>query len=48
MSADPKMQNLGIYARAVPSKAKLQVMIRKAEQLRYDVGKLEYSEQSRN
>jgi apolipoprotein D and lipocalin family protein len=46
ISADPKMQNLWIYARAVPSKGKLKVMIRKASQLGYDVRKLEFPAQS--
>lgn len=46
ISADPEMRNLWIYARAVPSKAKLKVMIRKASQLGYDVRKLEFPAQS--
>ncbi len=46
ISADPKMRNLWIYARAVPSKAKLKVMISKASQLGYDVRKLEFPAQA--
>ncbi|MDM9629030.1 lipocalin family protein [Rhizobium sp. S152] len=42
ISADPKMRNLWIYARTVPSKAKLNMMTRKAKQLGYDVRKLEF------
>lgn len=45
ISADPEMQNLWIYARAVPSKAKLKVMVSKARQLGYDVRKLEFPAQ---
>ena len=47
ISADPEMKNLWIYARAVPSKAKLKMMVRKAGQLGYDVRKLEFPAQSR-
>ena len=42
ISADPKMKNLWIYARSVPSKQKLSVMVRKAQSLGYDVSKLEF------
>jgi apolipoprotein D and lipocalin family protein len=45
ISADPDMTNLWIYARTVPSKAKLRTMVRKAAQLGYDVSKLEFPEQ---
>ena len=41
ISANPSMTDLWIYARSVPSKTKLQRMIRKARELGYDVGKLE-------
>lgn len=44
ISADPDMTNLWIYARTVPSKAKLDTMVRKASQLGYDVRKLEFPE----
>jgi apolipoprotein D and lipocalin family protein len=36
------MENLWIYARTVPSKAKLAVMVRKAKELGYDTTKLEF------
>jgi apolipoprotein D and lipocalin family protein len=39
------MTNLWIYARTVPSKAKLKTMVRKASQLGYDVRRLEFPEQ---
>ncbi|MBP1849420.1 lipocalin family protein [Rhizobium halophytocola] len=42
ISANPSMSDLWIYARKVPSKAKLQRMIRKASELGYDVRKLEF------
>lgn len=45
ISADPDMTNLWIYARTVPSNAKLKTMIRKASELGYDVRRLEYPEQ---
>lgn len=45
ISANPDMTNLWIYARIVPSKAKLKTMIRKASQLGYDVRKLEFPKQ---
>jgi apolipoprotein D and lipocalin family protein len=44
ISADPDMTNLWIYARTVPSKAKLKTMVRKASELGYDVRKLEFPE----
>ncbi|SFB62915.1 apolipoprotein D and lipocalin family protein [Rhizobium sp. NFR07] len=44
ISADPHMTNLWIYARTVPSKAKLKTMVRKARELGYDVQKLEFPE----
>lgn len=44
ISADPDMTNLWIYARTVPSKAKLHSMVRKASELGYDVRKLEFPE----
>jgi apolipoprotein D and lipocalin family protein len=46
ISADPAMQNLWIYARAAPSKAKLKLMVSEARQLGYDVNKLEFPAQS--
>lgn len=46
ISADPKMKNLWIYARTVPSKAKLKLMVRKATELGYDVRRLEFPAQS--
>ncbi|MNL65676.1 Lipocalin-like domain protein [compost metagenome] len=45
ISTDPDMTNLWIYARTVPSKAKLNTMVRKASQLGYDVRRLEFPEQ---
>lgn len=42
ISADPKMKNLWIYARAVPSADQRAVMIKKATELGYDVGLLEF------
>jgi apolipoprotein D and lipocalin family protein len=36
------MKNLWIYARSVPSKSKLAVMVKKAKELGYDTGKLEF------
>lgn len=44
ISADPDLTNLWIYARTVPSKAKLHTMVRKASELGYDVRKLEFPE----
>jgi apolipoprotein D and lipocalin family protein len=45
ISADPQMKNLWIYARRVPTKQKLAVMVRKAKSLGYDVRKLEFPAQ---
>jgi len=45
ISANPSTTDLWIYARAVPSKTKLQRMIRKASELGYDVRKLEFPPQ---
>jgi len=45
ISANPSMTDLWIYSRTVPSKAKLQRMIRKAGELGYDVRKLEFPAQ---
>lgn len=42
ISANPSMTDLWIYARAIPSKTKLQRMINKASELGYDVRKLEF------
>jgi apolipoprotein D and lipocalin family protein len=42
ISADPKMNNLWIYARSAPTKKQLAVMVRKAQSLGYDVSKLEF------
>lgn len=42
ISADPKMKNLWIYARAVPSADQRAVMVAKAKDLGYDVGQLEF------
>ncbi|WP_337266050.1 lipocalin family protein [Oryzifoliimicrobium ureilyticus] len=42
ISADPKMENLWIYSRYAPSKRKLDMMVRKAAALGYDVKKLEF------
>ena len=42
ISSNPSMENLWIYARTVPSKAKLAVMVRKAKELGYDTTKLEF------
>jgi apolipoprotein D and lipocalin family protein len=39
------MTDLWIYARNVPSKAKLKTMVRKASQLGYDIRKLEFPAQ---
>ncbi len=44
ISATPDMENLWIYSRSVPSKAKLAVMVRKAKELGYDTSKLEFPE----
>ncbi|WP_082469668.1 lipocalin family protein [Rhizobium sp. Leaf311] len=44
ISSDPDMKNLWIYARSVPSKAKLAVMVKKAKDLGYDTSKLEFPE----
>ncbi len=45
ISANPSMSYLWIYARTIPSKAKLERMIRKARELGYDVRKLEFPAQ---
>lgn len=45
ISANPSMTDLWIYARAVPSKTKLQRMISKASELGYNVRKLEFPPQ---
>lgn len=45
ISANPGMTDLWIYARNVPSKAKLKTMVRKASQLGYDIRKLEFPAQ---
>jgi apolipoprotein D and lipocalin family protein len=45
ISADPDMKNLWIYARYVPSKRQLAVMVAKAKSLGYDVSKLEFPAQ---
>ncbi|WP_320195354.1 lipocalin family protein [Agrobacterium rosae] len=42
ISANPDMRNLWIYARSVPSKSKLAVMVKKAKELGYDTSKLEF------
>ena len=42
ISANPSMTDLWIYSRTVPSKAKLQRMVKKASELGYDVRKLEF------
>lgn len=42
ISATPDMEHLWIYARSVPSKAKLAVMVKKARSLGYDTTKLEF------
>ena len=42
ISANPSMKDLWIYSRTVPSKARLQRMVRKARELGYDVSKLEF------
>lgn len=45
ISANPSMTDLWIYARTVPSKNKLQRMVRKASELGYDVRRLEFPAQ---
>jgi apolipoprotein D and lipocalin family protein len=45
ISANPAMTDLWIYSRTVPSKNKLQRMIKKAGDLGYDVRKLEFPPQ---
>ncbi len=45
ISANPSMSDLWIYSRTVPTKSKLQRMIRKASELGYDVRKLEFPAQ---
>jgi apolipoprotein D and lipocalin family protein len=45
ISASPSMKELWIYSRAVPSKKRLERMVRKASELGYDVGKLEFPAQ---
>ncbi|MCX7304733.1 MAG: lipocalin family protein [Hyphomicrobiales bacterium] len=42
ISADPKLKHLWIYSRTVPSRKALSIMVRKAQTLGYDVGKLEF------
>lgn len=42
ISADPKMKNLWIYSRTVPSAEARAVMVAKARELGYDVSKLEF------
>jgi len=42
ISADPKMKNLWIYSRTVPSPEARAVMVAKARELGYDVTKLEF------
>jgi apolipoprotein D and lipocalin family protein len=42
ISADPKMKNLWIYSRTVPSAGARAVMVAKAQDLGYDVNRLEY------
>ncbi len=42
VSADPKMKNLWIYSRTVPSADARAVMVAKAKALGYDVSKLEF------
>ena len=42
ISADPKMKNLWIYSRTVPSKPLLARMVKKAGELGYDTSKLEF------
>ncbi|ESQ75860.1 lipocalin family protein [Asticcacaulis sp. AC402] len=42
ISADPKMKNLWIYARKVPSDAERSVMVAKAKELGYDTNQLEF------
>jgi len=42
ISADPKMKNLWIYSRTVPSPKVRAVMVAKARELGYDVTKLEF------
>lgn len=45
ISADPKMKDLWIYSRRVPTKGKLAIMVKKAKSLGYDVRKLEFPAQ---
>ena len=45
ISANPSMKNLWIYSRSVPSKHKLQRMIKKVSEIGYDVRKLEFPPQ---
>ncbi len=42
ISADPKMKNLWIYARKVPSPEARTIMVKKAAELGYDVAQLEF------
>ncbi len=42
ISSNPDMTNLWIYSRKVPSKSRLAVMVKKAEELGYDTSKLEF------
>lgn len=45
ISANPSTDDVWIYARGIPSKAKLRGMIAKTRALGYDVGKLEFPAQ---
>ncbi len=45
ISADQHMHNLWIFSRNVPSKQRLQKMVKKASELGYDVSKLEFPAQ---
>jgi apolipoprotein D and lipocalin family protein len=42
ISSTPDMSNLWIYARHIPTKRRLEQMVKKAKALGYDVGKLEF------
>lgn len=42
ISSNPSMTNLWIYSRRAPSRKSLAVMVRKAQELGYDVSKLEF------
>lgn len=45
ISTNPSKDDLWIYARSIPSKTKLDRMVRKARELGYDVSKLEFPPQ---